>query len=795
MGFDSLDQAGYLSLLKRLQGRGGYSDDDSSNVVKEWNAVAKIAALVSEKLESAGRNMFLSQAVELLLDYERLYMMPPDERLADAGRQARFKAMLRALPKMIEARLDAALDAYLGATSGITIRPTTTEASTAGAHPHGGLYVQRQEPSADSQEARVVDAILSRGLPARALGGVMSTANATFGTGSIDRKSINTTPAVSPGAQTKSKAAVYEYYPGSVIKNDDWLEQQAMLCWKSRGFTISQANQGRTIIVAGEIDASATVAIDGPSSPGTNISWHDRFVQAWGVFSDTDVQPGGAAEDISALGATKHCWLGLSKLGNAGAAYVHNLKKINGGTAIGGQLTVNAAGDLELINTVAATRFFVLMITCTPVHTIASTTDTQPWMSTTDVANADLTELYQSTVVRDGDAPTAAGWTKMTLFGVTPAVGAMRRLIYTGGLVKSSPQDGVRNIVTLDSSEDWRDRYLLIVPITKTDSAKYPAASSDGLTKRTADNERPRLFFTGAGATAAATVQPYQHGDQWPSNSPNIWIYADSTTGHLMADMKETDATDNYADLMALVIASEKWDGTSVVTAAPLHATQIHAHDLNQTQNNGCIAQGFQGNAPRATLSAAAKGAIPTSPPLGLLGEGGALPRRPLSFLVRERCGDISDSTYEWRQKLTEQRRRIISLSVAAGATIDVDLFNDPTCIAPGTKDQMDLRDRFIWYEGKYAATDIRVTASPQVTDVAEPDFSGILYTGPFGDATLAVSSLTFTFVFSRKGSGKGYHSRLTVTNGFGSTRYFNLALVASGFLGLTDRRLYGATP
>lgn len=795
MGFNSLDQAGYLSLLKRLQGRGGYSDDDGANVNKEWNAVAKVAELVSTVLEAAGKNMFVTQAVELLTDYERFLYMPSDERLTDAQRQSRLKAFARALPKMIEARLDSAFDAYLGATSGITVRPTSTDSLSAQASPYGGLYVQRQEPSADSQEIRTLELILARGLPARALGGRISTGNATFGSGSIDRKSINTSPAVSPPFQTKSRVAVYEFFPGSVIDRDQWIEVQSMLLWKSRGFSISQMSQGRTIVVAGQIDASATAIIDGPTHGGAGaISWHDRFVQCWGVYSDTDVRPGGAAEDLSALIDTKHCWLGTAKLGNAATAYVHELTRVNGATNIGAQLSVNAAGDLTLTNTVAATRYFVLMIRCTPTHTLTSTTDTQPWVNTIDIVNAELTQIARSVEIRDANGG-GAGWSKTALFSSDQ--GAMRRLLYTGGLGKIV-QTGSKNSVVLDSSEDWRKRYVLVVAITKTASDQYPSANADGMTARMGQSSFhvPRLFFTGPGSSGgSATIQPYEHADRPPGNSPDIWIYADSTTGELKAEMKATDSTSNCAAGMFLVLASEQYDGGGTVTAVPLHATQIHALDLNQPQNNGCIAQGVQGGAPRAAASSTAPGTAPTTPPLGLVAEGGSLPRRPLSFAVRERVGRVDDSTWTYRQKLVGQRKRIISIEVPANSTVALDLFNDPTKLAPGTEDQMDFRDRFVWFEGRYSATNITVSANPQNSDVTVSRFCGTLYTGPFGDQTLTEGDLTFKFEFSRKGTNKGIHSRLVVTETGGSTKYLNVAIEASGFLGLTDRRLYGASP
>lgn len=787
MDFGSLDQAGFLQLLKRLQGTGGYSDDDSSNRVKELNAIAKVADLVSEAIELAGRNEFVSAAVEALLAYEALYFLPSDYQFTDAQRQGRLKAFLGALPKMVEARLDAAFDAYLGATSGLTIRPKGDDSfDLAQSAAAGGFYVQRQEPSADTAERRTLDPILARGMPARALGGKLSTGNATFGTGSIDRLSINTTPAVTPATQTKSRAEVYPFYPGSVIDAGTWKEIQAMLMWKSKGFTVSTTDQGRTIVAMGSIPAGNTAVIDGPTYGGGGaISWDNRLVQAWGVFSATDIRLG----DLTARGAAEHCWIPASKLGTIAVPYVHDMFNISAGATVNAQVSINGAGDLTLKNNTAGTRYFAIMFRCTPVHTVASSTDVQPWVSTLDITNAALTTIARMSEVRDANGGGGA-WTKSSLF--VGDQGAIRRICYSGPLGKGST-DG-RQRVVLDSSEDWRKRYVLIVPIVTASATRFQSANWSVPTSRTLPSDAdtpPRLFYTGDGAAqGSATAIAYQHADKAISNK-NVWIFADSTTGDLIAEMKSTDSTNAYGTIMFLAIASEKENGASIATQVPLHATQIHALDLNQIQRNGCYAQGFQGGAPRAYVGAETKRTVPTCPPLGEISEG-SLPRRPVSWMVRERIGeydDAGDGMYEQRQPIFSQRKRVISVSIGAGATIDADDFNN----TGSAIDQIDYRDRFIWIDGRHAAGDITITKSPQVTDVGVNRISIMLYSGPFGDQAIAADSLTFTFEFAR--NTVGAQSKLMITNTSGATRYVNLTVECSGHLGLTDRRLYGASP
>lgn len=788
--FDSLDQTGYWRLLRSLQGTGAYSDDDTANVNREWNGVAKIAALVSTVLEAAGKNMFWSQADELLSDLERMLGMPSDEGLTTAQRQSRLKAFARALPKMVEARLDAAFDGYLGATSGATTRTSSASAINAAAAPFGGLYTHRRESSADSVERRTLNTILSRGLPARSLGGKVSTGDATFGTGAIDGLSISTTAAVTPASQTKSRAAVFDYFPGSVIDVNDWIEIQSMLLWKSRGLTISQSAQGRTIVVSGSIDASAAVTLDGPTLGGaTAINWSNRFTQAWGFVSTSDIRPGGSAEDLTADSGS--VWLPPSKLGNATAAYQHDIVYTTISSPAALALTVNSSGDLRLVNKNATAYYFVLMIRCTPQHTENANTDTQPWVSQVDITNAALTDIYRSTAIRDADGG-GAGWTKTALFGGDQ--GAIRRILYTGPLGKATATGSINHVV-LDSSEDWRKRYVAVSAVYATSSTGYITAFSRAAPTVTAGTDsRTRLFYTGTGATiGSATAQPYQQKDP----SDNIWIFADSATGNLVAEMKSTDSADDYATACFMLTASEMQDGSSTVTAVPLHATQVHALDLNQPQNNGCFAQGLQGGAPRNYAFSPAPGTAPTNPPLGLIAEGTGGWRRPVQHYVRERVGRVDDSTWLCRQKLFNQRKRIVSIDLATGTDVAIDVFNDPTGVYPGgAVDQIDFRDRLIVIEGRMSSTNITIYngGAGRNSDVNEPSFAFTFYTGPHSNLTATDGTLTATFEFSRSGTSRGYHSRLILRQDSGVTKYVNMTVDLSGYLGLTDRRLYGAT-
>jgi hypothetical protein len=138
--------------------------------------------------------------------------------------------------------------------------------------------------------------------------------------------------------------------------------------------------------------------------------------------------------------------------------------------------------------------------------------------------------------------------------------------------------------------------------------------------------------------------------------------------------------------------------------------------------------------------------------------------------------------------------------------TVPLDDYNLPAQLGLGINDQMDMRDRFVWIEGRWStATDIRVAAASPANDAIDgTPFAAMLYSGPGTIQRSPPSSSTglYTFVlttnvylqfeFSRGNVGQGFHSRLVVVNLSGSDLFLNAAVETSGHLGLTDRRAPG---
>lgn len=768
MEIESLSEEGYVALLKRLGGSGYTRADDSARVA-ELRAVAQIAVRAAEGLTRMSRDLLLASADEALDAYERVRFFVAGARFTPERRRARLRAFAVGAAKLVEARLREAALRVVGSATGSTVTVARPAARAHQATPFSGLVVARKEPNADKHTRRDLEPVLERGLPSRVLGRAVYTDDAAYGLAFEGRAmAIAPVPAVDVAPAGKARVAPIEMHPGKLVTRDDWIELQAMLLWKSHGFSLGTAHAGRTVFVDEALDAGEELVVDGPTA-NTGVSWAHSIVQVWGVSA------AAAGADLTTRAASEHVWLAPSKVGNAGGGRTHALVAFDGAAAAI-TVHVDADGNLVISNEGALKRYLTLFVRVLPPYVPSSSTDSEPWLDTTRIPRSALAELYASTLISD-QTPGR--------FGGAPAA-ALRRIVYTGGLTRPSTVGGTARVL-LDTSEDWRGRYVLVVPITTalgpTGVVVPPAAGCEGMTPRSARAQAPRLWFTGAGASGdAAAAGPYQHPDAL--TVPNVWLYIDAD-GALWAEMKTVSANE-CACLMALLVATEPTTG-GVTRAVPVHATAIQTIDLEQPQNTGCYAQGMQGGVPRYALTDPAPKRIPTAPPLGLLSEG-ATPPRPVSWLVRERLGSAADGTYEVRQPIVGQRKRIVSIALAPESVTPVDVFNRPTDVV----DQMDFRDRMVWVEGRLALSNLTVAAG-DASDVDTVPFLALFYAGPYADITVPITDdISLRFEFSRAAEVGGYHSPLVIVNRGEAAAYVQATIECSGFLGLTDLRQYG---
>lgn len=757
MKLGALDHTGYRGLFKRLLGT-GYTQDDTGPHGAEISGLAKIAAMASEALDNAVRNMFVSHAIEALDEHDLLRSMPTDANLTTAQRQARLVGFCRALPKLIEKRLDKAIERWMGVSSGQTVSPPASLAIDHGCSHWGGLVVTRLEPAADLSELRVIDMLLSRGLPARALSKRAGLIPANYGQ-PVDR-SIMPTPQPSPVVPVlQPNVAPFEMFPGQVITLDEWREIQAHMLWKpyagGTGTTTNQFSFAHTN--AGEMFYGGGSLAPGASFTPTLPQWENRIVQAWCAAHSS------AFTDTTAA-AISHGFIAASKLGTVAAPYVHTF--VGSGVVTG--LTLSLPGpdsQAFLTNTSGATIHFVILLRKSPFVFQDTANDREPWTSLTDFNSVSIASAWQAARI---DAKSGGG-------GYASTGAAIRRILYTGPMQRDAEGEAP-TLVTLDTSVDWRSRALLVVALGAGSNTVLPHAAANRIANGVGSSTAPiaKVFGTYDGATVnAAAVVAQQYADP----TGNIWIWADEVTGHLMAEMKESVSTNEYAHAFFLIAATA---GAGTPYTLPVDDPVVYPADLNIPQNSSCFAQG-QGT-PSAPV---------TLPPLGVVLDGG-IPAKPVAWKVRERLSSADDRLIEVRQRIIGQRRRILSMGILAGATIDADAHTAVPTVADQNLDQIDYRDRFVFIEGAWATTDISLGRATQLTDASANKFAWCFYAGPYDDHTITFGDITITFDFQRSSTAP-YQSRLRVTNGAGSTRYVNLMVEATGFLGLTDRRLLGA--
>jgi len=761
MDFDQLSEDGQADLLKSLQGVGGYTDEDGTARVAELSGVARIAFLASDTLIAAARNMLPTKAIELLDEYELLFDTPPNERLTTLQRQARIKLFMRSLPKLLAHKLDNAAAQLVGASTGSTTVHGAAVQILGHAPARGGFHVARYEPAADDQELIAIDALMRRGAPARCMVSDTATKLASYGSGSIDRAVLEPFTVPSASSITHARVAPIEFYVGSTVRTQDWREVQAMALWKSKGFTLTQSDQGRTIVISGSVPGLTTNVVDAGD-------WENRVIQLWGVASQADI----TAADLSALALSAFVWLAPSKTNTIGSPNIHPLQDLSGPTAPL-EIFHDGAG-LKLRNNIGFAVYYILIIRGTPKYTGGSSVDSEPWIDPEDITLAGITDLWETATLQDSTLTNSDK-------------GGSRRVFSTGTLSKVAADE--TQAVVLDSSQDWRGRKLLVLPLVSSHATQNVAPQTTGIAQRTALASVPRIFRTGPGAViGSATALAYQHPDV--ISSPNIWLFADSATGDLIAEMKSTASTAARACALLLVWASEREADDGFLVDVPASGSAPTAFDLNTLQDVACYSQGRQKGAPRQAIEDI-RGTAITAAPLGEISDSISSPRSPAVWDVRERVGRADDAVYQHRQPLFRQRKRITSVLIGAGLTVDLDTFQTSPDDAV---DQVDYRDRVIWLEGRQSATGIDIPGA-NASDIAATRLAWVFYSGPYDTLghTYTAGSLVFDFIWTRKPNG--YSSKLTARNTSGSAISLNVAIDLSPHLGLADRRLYGARP
>lgn len=796
MDFGSLTRAQYLQMFKRLLGRGGYSEDDGPNV-DELDALAAVAEKTSETLETAGANMFVRFATEALARYEVLFMLPSDAPRTTADRRARLLLFQQIVSSFSYDRVKDALDTFVGST-GTSIVP-----DVAGRTEYTSCVTWKYyNANATLAERLAADEVLKRAAPAHLTEEPKAAASyATWNTDVDDDGSLlDPAPTTVSTTDTQFPARIVSFGAGSTLTTAMIKEIQANLFWSYFGGVPTEHNFSN-VLIRGTVTAATTVTVDGPSH-GTQ-DWSDRVVEAYGVMSTlVDINDSGGTMDLVRAPTDVGWAIGKPTVGDV------NFTDLDSDASMDLSIGVDGSGNLELINANPTLAISVaIWVRSSGPTDGSSTTNTAPWIHAKQIdksggAPTAFDALKNAGAVRpQGNTTTAGGWTPAASSDLRSL--AVRRI--AGRASVTRPGSGATSYV-LDSTVDWRDRYILVsVAGLNSSTGAYPGAK--GMDTRgispaafAAYDSVPRLFFSRDGAASgSASWQQWQFGNHPTSASSSAWIYAHEDTGDLMMEVKTGDAAE-YVTCFFQVIASDRLATTPAQPTIPTASSYVQPVDLNVIQDNGVSIQGQRGSgrgypsSRRVSLSTTLNSECEATP-LGPISLPGRRPFVPASWSVTERQGALPDALIEHRQHIWGNRKIMSSLSIADGAIEDIHLVNDASL--EESYDLVDMRDRIVRVVGVYSTTDIRYhqTAADDTTK-----FAATLYTGP-GTAAVEfgiITNLTLRAKITHReydSDGKtGYQSVLQIKNATGSTYYVYALIEVSPQLGFGERRITGGT-
>lgn len=376
--FTGADETTFLELFKRLQGTGGYSEQDDSARIGELKAWAYVAAVASGAIDRAAAQIWPEYATELLDEWERTMRLRNSAARNDTERKLRIEAVHRASPR--KADIEAAL-----AHMGISTATFLTNVRTDIYHGSGSYPVSVYPNEAIFQSAVVLsdadydDAakregtldVLEKVLPARAVGHmddpkvdacVASSLGCNLQTGVLDRSVLWHDGGSMPLGHDNVRAPsrVKNFGPLSKLRAADLNRiQEAML------FDVASDTEtmGSAVIGGEWLAVSANLAL-GNKTIDSSVDWRDRMIFFTGRVSTTDLRIGGGDSIINNT-ATRVSAMFYSGPGKATGSGTEWSGILNASPAL--HMWVNTTGDLRVYDGNGATlQYLVGMLFATP---------------------------------------------------------------------------------------------------------------------------------------------------------------------------------------------------------------------------------------------------------------------------------------------------------------------------------------------------------------------------------------------------------------------------------------------
>lgn len=647
--------ADFLALLRRLRGRGGYSEDPASITDLELQAWAETLADVNADAVSAAMGMFPGATELYVEDWERILRLINDVARSTEERQARVEAAAGALAGATESRVTDTLERFGSSGDPIYLTSTASSIASEGSEAAGvfqSVVAVPEDDYNDNATRLAMTEALRRRLPARAIGNLdlpdaaMNIAPAVFQVSAILGEPLcvmDTAAAFAayPFTPAVPQSRVRSYASGSRVRAADWNAIQDAILWSPLTSGVSDVHAAaelgavwaryRAVGGFGALVAFDTVTID------ATYDWRQRIIEI-AVTGPTTVASGthlimwGSGGDLSIPGFGTNIKFRVDA--GTGALMLYNASASPyASDSFDWDITAIGMGALTGGNVFGETR-----------RRLVDAKRGSPFSAT--LSYALLNQL------RDR--------------GGLPAV---HRLAYIANTQK--PSSGA-NTYVVDNTIDWRDRSISLrwsfTYGTATQVAIYPGASGD-ISLSSGGNAGH--LHSGSGVARGS-------GGQWfPSTGLSFYV---DTDGAFCCDRDSSDVSVYSASLTLFIHATEASCPDALLAAAD--GDPITAPDLNSTQDAYVLTQCARGYGITDDEC--------RSFPFGDIVYGDS--PYPVVFDVMD---DARQTRIERRQRKSGSIRRWVTFSIAAGDTQTIDTEND-------------WRDRIVWAIGRSSSTDIR---------------------------------------------------------------------------------------
>lgn len=783
-----------LYAIRQLAGRGGFTEAEDSAREALVGAQAYAASFGSTAISRAARELVARTADETLAEWEQALGLPNDVARSNDERRERLAAVFAARSGNLYA-LERAVAQLTWRAEPTLLTNTSSDADIA-------------EPASISQVAILLDEddhtpsgvgdkpheklalaeALQRSFPAHALGQLSRGARMAkcFASARGARWGANTS---ADGADADIGKVILDADPPQIgladtlrypvrdvsfaqltrLDAEDLNRVQRKLLWhasKNDGLATTglstQGVVGSAIWFCFTVPASSTVTVH-------MASLADRMVTIYAAGGTSGSRRPGEVNDSD--GGDVRTFSDLWYTGNAGNDTSYRSRDFSDGvvTYAGSRFAFHNALGLRFVNAEAAEMEVWGFALISPPLGLRTT---PPTPSDTDTRQEFLDGLPGSTLTGTMWSDIAAAGVFQRATGTSDAggvsSGGVRRV---GVLVGVEPPSSGRREIVLDTTEDWRDR-ILVLAFANSEGQVRPGIVGD----EDLDLSTPILFYTGNGVSDPTIG----YSAILDGTTGDVRVYARNTDGALCIDFASTLGDAAYT-LLLQVLGTEQLGYRSspmsrITSAFGSLNTRIEPRQLNFPQDCGLYEQMGQGEF-----------RLETQPddsaclPLGPMGDGE--PRVPFSFRVRTQSPIAgAGGVRHVRQRLADALRIFQVVAVPSTAL-------DLTYPYARQRDMRDLFDRFAIFHIVWSTSDIRPN---QASDTAWPSasrFSRFIWTGGGGgpDGTYAITLATNLVLCVTQTIGLPPIQRLAIRNTTGSTIYVALMAEFGPKLGLRD--------